>query len=75
LLRRFPFEPSWIGRLSTPGRYAVAVAIVALSSGAAVLLDRLTGSDRVAGAYLVGALLYLVLGARSRAESRADSLS
>ena len=62
MLRRFPFEPSWIGRLSTPGRYAVAVAIVALSSGAAVLLDRLTGSDRVAGAYLVGVLVtsYLV---------------
>jgi two-component system sensor histidine kinase KdpD len=62
LLRRFPFEPSWVGRLSTPGRYAVAVVMVALSSGAAELLDRLTGSSRVAGVYLVGVLVtsYLV---------------
>jgi two-component system sensor histidine kinase KdpD len=60
--RRLNISPSWIEQLGTPGRYAVAVVMVALSSVAALLLDRLTGSNRVAGAYLVGVLVtsYLV---------------
>ena len=60
--RRFPSQPTWISRLSTPGRYAVAVVIVALSTVGAAVLDKLTGSNRVAGAYLVGVLVtsYLV---------------
>ncbi|MFI4966788.1 MAG: hypothetical protein ACHP9T_15650, partial [Caulobacterales bacterium] len=49
LPRRFHLSPRWFGQLSTPGRYGVAVAIVALASGAAEMLDRMTGSNRVAG--------------------------
>jgi two-component system sensor histidine kinase KdpD len=62
LSRRFPSPPAWISRLSTPGRYAVAVMLVAVSTVGAAVLDRVTGSNRVAGAYLVGVLVtsYLV---------------
>lgn len=60
--RRFPSQPSWISRLSTPGRYAVAVVLVAVSTVGAELLVNLTGSNRVGGAFLVGVLVtsYLV---------------
>ncbi|THD61522.1 ATP-binding protein [Phenylobacterium sp.] len=60
--RRSPSQPSWISRLSTPGRYAVAVGMVALATATATLLDWLTNSNRVAGVYLVGVLVtsYLV---------------
>nr|MEA2798364.1 two-component system, OmpR family, sensor histidine kinase KdpD [Phenylobacterium sp.] len=53
---------SWIGRLNTPGRYGVALAIVALCTGGAELLYKLTDSNRVAGVFLVGVLVtsYLV---------------
>ena len=59
---RPPTVTTWIGRLSTPGRYGVAIAVVALSTGGAELLYQLTGSNRVAGAFLVGVLVtsYLV---------------
>lgn len=59
---RLPSSASWIGRLSTPGRYGVAIAVVALSTGGAELLYQVTGSNRVAGVFLVGVLVtsYLV---------------
>lgn len=62
LPRRYATSPAWFSRLGAPGRYGVALAVVAVSTGAAELLDRLTGSNRVAGAYLVGVLVtsYLV---------------
>jgi two-component system sensor histidine kinase KdpD len=57
-----PSSSSWIGRLSTPGRYAVALAIVLIAWGAAELLHRLTGSPRIGGSFFVGVLVtsYLV---------------
>jgi two-component system sensor histidine kinase KdpD len=57
-----PSLSSWIGRLNTPGRYGMALAIVAISTGGAELLYQLTGSNRVAGVFLVGVLVtsYLV---------------
>ena len=62
LPRRFPTSPSWISGLSAPGRYGLAVAVVALATGGAAVLDRVTHSNRVAGVYLVGVLVvsYLV---------------
>jgi K+-sensing histidine kinase KdpD len=57
LTRRFPPQASWISRLSTPGRYAVALGLVMISWGAAELLYKLTGSNRVGGAFLVGVLV------------------
>jgi two-component system sensor histidine kinase KdpD len=62
LTRPLPSPSNWIGRLSTPGRYGVALVIVAISTGGAELLYQLTGSNRVAGAFLVGVLVtsYLV---------------
>jgi two-component system sensor histidine kinase KdpD len=60
--RRFATSPSWITTLSTPGRYLMALVIVALATGGAQLLDRVTHSNRVGGAFLVGVLVtsYLV---------------
>jgi len=58
-----PLSPvTWTGRLSTSRRYGVAIAVVALSTGAGALLYQLTGSNRVAGVFLVGVLVtsYLV---------------
>ena len=57
-----PSSSSWIGRLNTPGRYGVALVIVVLCTGGAELLYQLTGSNRVAGVFLVGVLVtsYLV---------------
>jgi two-component system sensor histidine kinase KdpD len=62
LTRRVDISPTWIGALSTPGRYALAVVLVAVSTVGAVALEAATGSNRVAGAYLVGVLVtaYLV---------------
>jgi two-component system sensor histidine kinase KdpD len=54
---RLPSPSTWIGRLSTPERYGVALGIVALSTAGAELLFRLTGSNRVAGVFLVGVLV------------------
>jgi two-component system sensor histidine kinase KdpD len=61
-LPRFAPTPSWVSRLSSPGRYAVAVAMVVAATGGAAVLDRLTHSNRVAGVYLVCVLVtsYLV---------------
>ena len=62
LPRHVEFSPSWFGSLGTPGRYAVAFVIVAISTGAAQLLHEITHSTRVGGAWLVGVLVtsYLV---------------
>ncbi|HEX3367898.1 sensor histidine kinase [Phenylobacterium sp.] len=62
MTRRVDISPTWIGSLSTPGRYALAVVLVAISTAGALVLERVTGSNRVAGAYLVGVLVtaYLV---------------
>jgi two-component system, OmpR family, sensor histidine kinase KdpD len=62
LTRRVDISPTWIGGLSTTGRYAVAVIVVAVATLGALLLEQVTGSNRVAGAYLVGVLVtsYLV---------------
>ena len=59
---RFTTSPSWIAKLNTPGRYLVAVTMVALSTCAAQLLYALTGSNRISGAFFVGVLVtsYLV---------------
>jgi two-component system sensor histidine kinase KdpD len=57
LPRRFIASPSWIARLSTPGRYLVALAMVALATGGAELLERVAHSNRVGGAFLVGVLV------------------
>ncbi len=53
---------SWPNRLGIWGRYAFAVAMIALSTASAELLERLTGASRVAGVFLVGVLVtsYLV---------------
>lgn len=60
--RRFPPSTAWLRRLSRPGRYGVALLVVALSTGAAQLLYELTGSNRIGGAFLIGVLVtsYLV---------------
>ncbi len=55
--RRFAASTSWIARLGTAGRYAVALAMVALSTGGAHLLFMLTGSNRIGGAFFVGVLV------------------
>jgi two-component system sensor histidine kinase KdpD len=56
--RPFIASPSsWIARLSTPGRYLVALAIVALATGGAQLLEGVAHSTRVGGAFLVGVLV------------------
>ncbi|THD65923.1 ATP-binding protein [Phenylobacterium sp.] len=62
MTRRVDISPSWIGSLGGPGRYAVAVVLVGVSTLGAVALEKMTGSNRVAGAYLVGVLVtsYLV---------------
>jgi K+-sensing histidine kinase KdpD len=49
--------PAWTTRLSTGGRYGLALVIVALSWGAAQLLVDLTQSNRIGGAFLVGVLV------------------
>jgi len=61
-LPRLPFSSNWIGRLGTPGRYAVALGVVAIAWGTAELLHVLTGSPRLGGPFLVGVLVtsYLV---------------
>ena len=60
--RRFTASPSWITRLNTPGRYAVAGVMVAMATGGAQLLFMLTRSNRIGGAFFVGVLVtsYLV---------------
>ncbi|WP_372785714.1 ATP-binding protein [Phenylobacterium sp.] len=60
--RLLPSPSDWIARLSTPGRYAVGLGMVALSWGAAELLHLWTGSPRLGGPFLVGVLVtsYLV---------------
>ena len=62
MTRRVEISPSWTASLSVPGRYAVALVVVAISSGVAQLLHELTNSSRVGGAWLVGVLVtsYLV---------------
>jgi two-component system sensor histidine kinase KdpD len=62
LTRRVDISPSWIGSLGAPGRYSLAVVLVGISTVGALALERMTGSNRVAGAYLVGVLVtsYLV---------------
>ncbi|HZZ30829.1 MAG TPA: ATP-binding protein [Phenylobacterium sp.] len=62
MTRRDDISPSWIGSLGAPGRYSLAVVLVAISTVGALALERMTGSNRVAGAYLVGVLVtsYLV---------------
>jgi len=57
LPRRLSLPPSWVGRLSTPGRYAMALGMVAASTVAAQLLYMLTGSNRIGGAFFVGVLV------------------
>jgi two-component system sensor histidine kinase KdpD len=50
-------SPSWISRLNSPARYLTAAAMVVLATGAAELLERLAGSNRVAGVFLVDVLV------------------
>jgi two-component system sensor histidine kinase KdpD len=53
---------SWIGRLSGPGRYGLAIVIVAAATALAEALYRLTGSTRIGVAFSVAVLVtsYLV---------------
>jgi K+-sensing histidine kinase KdpD len=62
LPRRFASPGDWLGRLSGPGRYGVALGVVALATGGAQALYELTGSNRIGGAFLIGVLVtsYLV---------------
>jgi len=57
LPRHLALSPNWIGRLNTPGRYLLSLAMVAISTGAAQLLYELTGSNRIGGAFFVGVLV------------------
>jgi two-component system sensor histidine kinase KdpD len=61
-VRRYINAEGWVGRLSTPGRYGLAVAVVAAATAVAEALFRLTGSNRVGVAFLVAVLVttYLV---------------
>ena len=55
--RRLITAPNWFETLETPGRYAVAGALVLVATAAAEVLAELTGSNRVAGAYTVAVLV------------------
>jgi two-component system sensor histidine kinase KdpD len=60
--RRYLNADTWAGRLSTPGRYGLAVGIVAGATALGELLYRLTGSNRVGVVFSIGVLItsYLV---------------
>ena len=62
MARRLIDAESWVGRLSTPGRYGLAVGVVAAATGLAEALYRLTGSNRVGVAFSAAVLVtsYLV---------------
>ena len=60
--RRWLTADNWIGRLSGPGRYGLAIAVVAAAWAMAEVLHRLTGSTRVGVAFSAAVLVtsYLV---------------
>jgi two-component system sensor histidine kinase KdpD len=60
--RRYAIANTWVGRLNTPGRYALAFALVAVCAAVGYGLFLLTGSNRIGSVLLVGVLVtsYLV---------------